>query len=74
MKTLNDNIKPILALFIVGMGFTYFFMCAIFNVEQDPQTTIAIVSLMSMAAGYYFGSSTGAAKKDETISDLAKKQ
>jgi hypothetical protein len=73
MKTtstfLNDNIKPILALVIVILGFSYFFMCSIRNIKPDPQILIAFVAAISGATGYYFGSSQGSSKKDYTIAD-----
>jgi len=74
MKAISDNIKPILALTIVLLGFSYFFTCLLMQVKGDPQVTIAIVGVMGTAAGYYFGSSTGTAKKDETIQELSKQQ
>ena len=71
MKTtwLNDNIKPILALVIVVLGFGYFYMCSIRDIKPDPQILIAMVAAVSGATGYYFGSSSGSAKKDETIAE-----
>jgi hypothetical protein len=68
MKTISDNIKPILALLIVVLSFTYFFAILIIDKKVDPQVSIAIVALSSAATGYYFGSTTGSSKKDETIS------
>lgn len=65
---LNDNIKPILALVIVVLGFGYFYMCSIRNIKPDPQILIAMVAAVSGATGYYFGSSSGSSKKDDTIS------
>lgn len=66
---LNDNIKPILALLIVILGFSYFYMCSIRNIKPDPQILIAFVAAISGATGYYFGSSQGSTKKDDTIAD-----
>jgi len=68
MKSLSDNIKPLLALIIIFSGIIYFFVCLFINKEPNG----AMIGLVSIAAGYYFGSSTGTAKKDDTISDLAK--
>lgn len=70
---LNDNIKPILALVIVILGFSYFYMCSIRNIKPDPQILIAFVAAISGATGYYFGSSQGSSKKDETIADATSK-
>lgn len=75
MKTtwLNDNIKPLLALVIVILGFSYFFMCSIRDIKPDPQILIAFVAAISGATGYYFGSSQGSSKKDDTIADAQAK-
>lgn len=74
MKTtfLNDNIKPILALIIVVLGFSYFYMCSIRDIKPDPQILIAMVATISGATGYYFGSSQGSSKKDEALADQVK--
>lgn len=66
---LNKNIKPILALIVVILGFSYFYMCSIRNIKPDPQILIAVVSSIGVAIGYYFGSSSGSAKKDDTIAE-----
>lgn len=71
MDTFNKNIKPILALLIILSGFAYFFATTFAGVRPHDQELIAVVGLMSTAAGYYFGASTGTARKDETISRLA---
>lgn len=64
---LNDNIKPILALVIVILGFSYFYMCSLRDIKPDPQILIAFVAGISAATGYYFGSSSGSAKKDDAL-------
>jgi len=74
MKTLNDNIKPILAAFVNIMGFTYYFVCLFSHTKPDPQIIIAVVGTMSVVNSYYFGSSTGTSKKDDTIQELSKQQ
>lgn len=66
---LNKNIKPIMALVIVTLGFSYFFMCSLRDIKPDPQILIAMVASVSAATGYYFGSSSGSAAKDATIAD-----
>lgn len=66
---LNKNIKPIMALVIVIMGFAYFFMCSLRNIKPDPQILIAMVASVSAATGYYFGSSSGSTAKDATIAN-----
>lgn len=74
MKVISDNIKPLLALLVVLMGFGYFFTTTLSDIKPNDQVLIAIVSLMTGAMGYYFGASTGTAKKDETINNLIEKQ
>lgn len=74
MKWITDHIKPILALVIVMLGFTYYFVNLFQHTKPNDQILIAIVSLTSSVVSYYFGASTGTSKKDDTISDLAKKQ
>jgi len=63
----KDNVKPLLAFTIVILGFAYFFLATFTGVNPNDQILIAIVGLMTGAAGYYFGSSSGTAKKDEII-------
>lgn len=71
MKTtwLSDNIKPVLALIVVLLGFSYFYMCSIRNLKPDPQILIAFVSTISLATGYYFGSSSSSSKKDDLLAE-----
>lgn len=64
---LNNNIKPILALVIVILGFGYFYMCSIRDIKPDPQILIAIVGSLGTVLGFFFGSSAGSAKKDEVL-------
>lgn len=69
MKTtwLNDNIKPILAVIIIVLGFGYFYMCSIRDIKPDPQILIAFVASIAGVTGYFFGSSSGSAKKDDAL-------
>lgn len=73
MKTtwLNDNIKPVLAIIIIVLGFGYFYMCSIRNIKPDPQILIAFVASIAGVTGYFFGSSSGSAKKDDALADAA---
>lgn len=71
IKYLTDNIKPILAIFIMLCTYGYFFALLFIDRKPDPQVIIAVVATSSTAMQYYFGNSTGAAKKDETINTLA---
>lgn len=64
---LNKNIKPLLAIMVVSLGFGYFFMCSIRNINPNPQILIAIVGSLGTALGYFFGSSQGSSKKDEAL-------
>ena len=63
----NDYIKPILAYSVILLGFTYFFLCTFTGVEANDQILIAIVGSMATSLNYYFGNSSGNAKKDEII-------
>ena len=70
MKSLSDNIKPLLALILVVGCLSYLFMITfIYRGDSNvlSQALIAIVTALSTATGYYFGYSQGAAKKDEVI-------
>lgn len=69
MTSIFRHIKPILAIFIMLMGFIYFFVVTVLE-KQNDQVLIAVVALTSMAGQYYFGSSQGTSKKDETINQL----
>lgn len=71
----KDNVKPFLAFTIIILGFAYFFLATFTGVNPNDQILIAIVGLMTGAAGYYFGSSQGTSKKDEIIQQtLTEKQ
>lgn len=68
MKTIFDNIKPILALIVVVMTYTIF-MVVLFRYSQDnnavSQVIIAVVGGFGTATGYYFGYSSGRAVNDK---------
>lgn len=64
---LTANIKAILALVVVVLGISYFYMCSIRNIKPDPQILIAIVGSLGTCLGYYFGSSQGSSKKDDAL-------
>lgn len=76
MKTVFENIKPILALFVVTCTYAIFFV-VLFRYSQDnnavSQVIIAVVGGFGTATGYYFGYSQGASKKDDTINSLQDK-
>lgn len=71
MKWVPDNFKGIIAAFVVLCSFAYFFFVSVRAIKADPQIIIAIVAAMQNVLNYYFGSSQGAAKKDQLISDLS---
>ncbi len=64
-----DNFKGILASVVVLCSFAYFFVITFYDRNADPQVIIAIVAALSTTQQYYFGSSQGANKKDQIISD-----
>lgn len=75
MKTLSDNIKAIIALIIIISVIAYIFLTTFIPVKsQDSQGLIAMIGFAGSVIGYYLGYSQGAAKKDEAINDLSKKQ
>lgn len=74
MKALNDNIKPLIAILVNVAIIAYFFVVTLKEVKPDQAIIIAMVGAWGLVNGYYFGASNGTAKKDETISDLAKRQ
>lgn len=67
----EEIVKPILALTIVVLTFAYFFTMFIVTGKADPQAIIAIVAMSAGATGYYFGASSGSARKDNTIQQMA---
>ncbi len=64
MNNLSNNIKSILAIIVVVLGISYFYMCSIRNIKPDPQILIAIVGSLGTTLGYYFGSSSKSDKPD----------
>lgn len=67
MKAFFDNIKPMLALLIVVLSFTYFFVSLFKTDTVDPQVIIAIVGMVSAATAYYYGATTSSNNKPTTI-------
>lgn len=74
MKQISNHIKPVIALMIVVLSFAYFFINMFNHTKPNDQILIAVVGMCGTVIGYYFGTSTGNSKKDETIQELAKKQ
>ncbi len=67
MKSLSDNIKPLLAIIVTVAGFSYFYMCSIRNIKPDPQILIAIVGSVGTCLGYYFGASSSKAEQKSSV-------
>lgn len=65
MFDLNKYIKSILAIIVVVMGLSYFYMCSIRNIKPDPQILIAIVGSLGTCLGYFFGSASGSNKSSD---------
>lgn len=70
LKWIPYNFKAIIATLVVVASFVYFFTVTFLEKNADPQVIIAIVAAMSNVLQYYFGSSQGNSKKDETINQL----
>lgn len=64
---LNKVITPILALVVtVGGGVMLWY-------SQDADTKMAIVGLMTLVLGYYFGTSLGSTRANQLFRDMARK-
>ena len=70
---LEKNIKPLLGLIIILLSYIYFFAILLIESKGRPDVIIAIVAMTAGATGYYFGSSSGSGKKDETIAQQLNK-
>ncbi|CAB4139689.1 hypothetical protein UFOVP352_21 [uncultured Caudovirales phage] len=62
---LAKNVPAILSLLVVSVGF---FLMAI---TEQPDVRTAVVGLMTLVLGFYFGSSSSSKTKDETIRTLS---
>ncbi len=62
---LAKNVPAILSLLVVSVGF---FLMAI---TKQPDVRTAVVGLMTLVLGFYFGSSSSSKTKDETIRTLS---
>lgn len=71
LKGLNDSIKPIIGLITIFGVFGYLYGITFFEVRLPkdivPQVLIAIVAFGKDIYNYFFGSSQGMAKANETI-------
>lgn len=76
MKFFADNIKQLIAAFVVFATYIIFILILIVFKEDTnavSQVIIASVGALSGVTGYYYGYSQGSAKKDESISTLVNK-
>ena len=71
---LEKNIKPLLGLIIILLSYIYFFAILLIENKGRPDVIIAIVAMTAGATGFYFGSSAGSIKKDETIAHQLNKE
>jgi hypothetical protein len=62
---LSKNTPAILALGVVGFGFV------LLAFTREPDVRTAVVGLMTLVLGFYFGSSSSNRAKDETIRSLS---
>lgn len=65
---LSKNVAAILALLVVAVGFI------LLGTTKDADVRTAVVGLMTLVLGFYFGSTASSKAKDETISTLTKGQ
>lgn len=63
MSWLKENIAPVLAILVVIFGFAYLYGETAYNLKQGA----AIVALVAAVISFYFGSSSGSARKTELI-------
>lgn len=77
MNKFAENIKAILAAFVVAATYSIFFV-VLFRYANDnnavSQVIIAVVGALGVVTGYYFGYSQGSSKKDDTLATLANNQ
>ena len=71
---MNIDIKPVIALLVNVAIIGNFYTVTIMENKPDQAIIIAMVGAWGLVNGYYFGASTGSAKKDETINNLIDKQ
>ena len=63
---LAEGVAPLLAIMIIGGGFTVLF--------YKPEVKTETVAMMMAVIGFYFGSSKGSQAKDATIKDQLEKK
>lgn len=62
---LSKNVPAILALVVIIFGFT------LLALTKDADVRTAVVGLMTLVLGFYFGSTSASRTKDETIRSLS---
>ena len=62
---LSKNIPAILALIVISSGFT------LLALTKDADVRTAVVGLMTLVLGFYFGSTSASRAKDDTIRSLS---
>lgn len=62
---LSKNVPAILALVVIISGFT------LLALTKDADVRTAVVGLMTLVLGFYFGSTSASRTKDETIRSLS---
>lgn len=65
----QPTVKTVLAIFVVFFG-----MAAMVFVSLEDMVLGALIGIVSSVMQYFFGSSSGSAKKDDTITDMARKE
>lgn len=74
MKQFHDIIKPLMAIMTLLFGFAYLLIMLLTGKESVEGALIAIVAILKEPYGYYYGSNSGNAKKDETIQNLTQNE
>lgn len=62
---LSKNIPALLALIVISSGFT------LLALTKDADVRTAVVGLMTLVLGFYFGSTSASRTKDDTIRSLS---
>ena len=65
----QPTVKTVLAIFVVFFG-----MAAMVFVSLEDMVLGALIGIVSQVMQFFFGSSSGSAKKDDTITNMARKE
>lgn len=82
MKTIFDTIKKetaisLLGVFVVVMCFAYLTAITFIKVPDTANVSeikMAVISILTLVVGYFFGSSRSSHQKDDTIKELSQTQ